>query len=118
MPALNFLKQFADDVESGKKRQTIRAFRKDGRDPTPGRTLYHYTGMRSKACRLLGVYVCRDTTSLKITEHGDVLISGNPIAEYVVKNLAENDGFDDVEGFLNFFDKTHGLPFNGLLIEW
>ena len=33
MPALNFQKRFADDVESGRKCQTIRAPRKDGRDP-------------------------------------------------------------------------------------
>ena len=30
MPALNFQKQFADDVKFGRKCQTIRAHRKDG----------------------------------------------------------------------------------------
>ena len=36
MPALNFQARFAPLVESGQKRQTIRAYRKDGRDPKPG----------------------------------------------------------------------------------
>ena len=35
MPLLGFQKQFAPLVESGEKRQTIRAYRKDGKDPKP-----------------------------------------------------------------------------------
>ena len=57
MPALNFKNQFATYVELGfrdpdhprAKRQTIRAKRKDGRDPRQGETLYLYTGKRRHA---------------------------------------------------------------------
>lgn len=34
MPALNFQTQFAPAVERGEKCQTIRAYRKDGRNPS------------------------------------------------------------------------------------
>ena len=54
MPALNFKKEFADKVASGEKRQTIRALRKDGKNPRPGQKLYLYTGMRTKYCRKCG----------------------------------------------------------------
>ncbi len=53
MPSLNFQARFAPLVESGEKRQTIRAYRKDGRDPKRGDKLYLFTGMRTKACRPL-----------------------------------------------------------------
>lgn len=58
MPALNFKKRFEPMIESGDKRQTIRAKRKDCRDPKEGQTLYLYTGMRSKGCRKLGEAPC------------------------------------------------------------
>ena len=46
MPALNFQKQFAPLVESGEKRQTIRAHRKDKRLPAkPGDIIaLHFPG--------------------------------------------------------------------------
>lgn len=59
MPALNYQKRFAPLVESGKKKHTIRACRKDGRDPRPGEVLYQYTGMRTKGCRKLREDICR-----------------------------------------------------------
>ena len=52
MPAYNFQKQFAPLVESGQKRQTIRAIGKR-RHARPGESLQLYTGQRTKACRKL-----------------------------------------------------------------
>ena len=66
MPALNFKKQFADKVERGEKRQTIRALRADGRNPQPGQTLFLYTGMRTKSCRKLGEAVCSSVEQIDI----------------------------------------------------
>ncbi len=54
MVALNFKARFADDVETRRKRCSIRAPRKDGRDPKPGDSLQLYTGMRTRECRKLG----------------------------------------------------------------
>lgn len=123
MPALNFKTQFAPLVESGAKRRTIRAFRKDKRDPKGGDPLYLYTGLRTKAARLLLKTQCTSARHVNIFSDS---------ARYV-KHSAERNTFDDIlnldkfaqlDGFANWgemrdwFDKTHGLPFNGLLIEW
>ena len=56
MPLIGFKKEFADLVESGAKRQTIRAPRK--RPIKVGDTLYLYTGLRTKQCRKLGEGRC------------------------------------------------------------
>ncbi len=66
MGAYNFRAQFAEDVESGRKTQTIRAERKDGRRPKVGDTLKLYTGMRTKACRLLAVGRCTAVVPITI----------------------------------------------------
>ena len=118
MPALNYQKQFADDVESGKKRQTVRAFRKDGRDPKPGQTLFHYTGMRTKACRKLREDVCLDVRQVTIENDQRVTVGAAALNWPEVKAFAKEDGFESTADFFDFFENTHGLPFNGLLIEW
>ena len=53
MVAYNFQKQFADAVERGEKRQTIRAPRRDGRHAKVGDKLQLYTGMRTKQCGMI-----------------------------------------------------------------
>ena len=53
MPSLNFQAQFAPLVESGAKRTTIRALRRDGRNPKRGDPLYMFTGQRTRSCRRL-----------------------------------------------------------------
>ena len=68
MVALNFKTQFADDVASGRKCQSIRAPRKDGRDPVPGNRLQLYTGMRTRACRKLGDANCIRVRPVQITK--------------------------------------------------
>jgi len=122
MPALNFKQRFAPLVESGAKRQTIRAMRKDGRDPAPGDVLHHYTGMRTKACRKLREEVCTSAEPIGILTDGRVLlVDGNGVRfldPMAIGELAEADGFCSVGEFYDFFNKTHGLPFNGLLIKW
>ena len=141
MPALNFKTQFAPLVESGAKRRTIRAFRKDGRDPKQGEPLYFYTGLRTKYARpitissnvdvvLMGVnasgvmgYMCQRARHVNIF---------NDSARFVIhqggRNLFDDvlnlDRFAQLDGFANWgemrdwFSETHGLPFNGLLTEW
>ena len=117
MPALNYQKQFADDVESGKKRQTVRAFRKDGRDPKPGQTLFHYTGMRTKACRKLREDECKSTIPISIDTH-IIAFDGVPLSWTEMEKTARADGFESFYDLRDFFWENHGLPFNGLLIEW
>jgi len=135
MPALNFQKRFAPLVESGEKRQTIRAYRKDGRDPKPGDTLYLYTGMRTKKCRKLGEAECKSARRIQLLdiESGERPLTvtldsregwqDRPVAAYVLNpfqrsDVAERDGFADASEMFAWFEKTHGLPFEGLLIRW
>jgi len=118
MPALNFKKQFAPDVESGKKRQTIRARRKDCRNPQSSQTLYLYMGMRAKGCRKLGVATCKSVEPIVIEENGDIWVGCFRLGIGEKYQLAINDGFHYIDDFRNFFLKTHGLPFYGFLIKW
>ncbi len=124
MPALNFQKWSAPLVESGEKRQTIRAYRKDGRDPKVGDTLYLYTGMRTKQCRKLGEVVCVSIAHVKIHEWG-VMRDGKILGVRQIQRFAADDGFHGGPGvgtnwhlMHSWFDKTHSLPFEGLLIKW
>lgn len=123
MPALNFKAQFAPLVESGAKRRTIRAFRKDGRDPKQGDPLYLYTGLRTKAARLLLKTQCARARHVNIFGNNVrfVLHQGGRNLFDDVLNLdefAQLDGFANWGEMRDWFDRTHGLPFNGLLIEW
>ena len=117
MPALNFKKEFAEQVKSGKKRQTIRALRKKG-NPQKGQTLYLYTGMRTKGCKKLGEATCKSVEQITIEENRDIIIGVEHLTEFEIYELAINDGFFGQVVFYQFFKKTHGLPFHGLLIKW
>lgn len=119
MPALNFQKRFAAAVESGEKRQTIRAERKDGRMPAkPGDCLVLYTGMRSKNCRRLAKVRCTAVETIRINRK-----DGKPIVWVRYQSMdaevqAQADGFGSAEAMADWFEETHGLPFRGLLIRW
>ncbi len=123
MPALNFQKQFAPAVESGEKRQTIRAFRKDKRDPKVGQILYFFTGMRHKGCRRLGKAICLSVDQVTIGP-GGIGFEGPSYIEPLVRTgwtadfEAKQDGFENFAEMRDWFDKTYGLPFRGLLIRW
>ena len=118
MVAYNFKAQFADDVASGKKRQTIRAPRKDGRCAKPGDRLQLYTGMRSKSCRKLVEPdpVCKWVNGIIIEQPGIRYTDGSECMTPDV--VARRDGFRDWPEMRDWFQKVHGLPFHGFLIRW
>ena len=118
-PALNFQARFAPIVESGEKRQTIRAYRKDGRDPKVGDTLYLYTGQRTKRCRKLGEARCRSVQPIQIRV-GNIALPGKRggSTSRQCHAIARADGFSDWSAMTRWFSRTHGLPFKGLLIRW
>ncbi|HEX9640700.1 MAG TPA: ASCH domain-containing protein [Candidatus Krumholzibacteria bacterium] len=125
MPSLNFQSRFAPLVESGKKRQTIRAYRKDGRDPKPGDTLYFYTGLRTKRCRKLGEARCESAEAFEIDQYGcawkqcrEHPDSLEPVRAPELGWIATRDGFRSYEEMRSWFERTHGLPFEGFLIRW
>jgi hypothetical protein len=118
MPIYNFKSKFADDVESGKKRQTIRKKRK--RPTKVGETLYLYTGLRTKKARKLKETVCMAIYDIEIYWN-KVIVDGKEYKAYfILHRLALNDGFKDFKEMALFFHITHhGLPFkNGEIIKW
>lgn len=119
MPAINFQKRFADAVERGDKRQTIRAPRRDGRPTaTVGDRLYLYVGMRTKGCRKLGEGVCVRTAQVFITEEHRIHVGGLQLGVHGEEEFAEADGFENYGEMVDWFERIHGLPFEGALIGW
>ena len=127
MPLLGFRQCYAADVESGRKPHTIRAYRKDGRDPKPGDTLYLYTGLRTKQCRKLGEATCTKVARIFIFSrdntwslYGDCIWTSSRgwLNEKQASRLARRDANCTLDEFLALFNKMHGLPFEGLLIHW
>lgn len=126
MPALNFKAEFAEDVEFGVKRQTVRAPRKDGRPHCKvGDTLKLYTGMRTKSCRLLGEATVTSIRKVRI-EDCEMFVDGQRLPSAIWSRdcgqtdneFAEADGFESFMDMADWFEKVHGLPFEGSVICW
>ncbi len=120
MVAYNFQSQFAPMVESGDKRQTIRANGKR-RHARVGEHVQLYTGMRTKACRKLITPdpVCKRSDPVFITcgiGAPAVMVAGEYVRD--LNAFARRDGFADFDAMFAWFQKTHGLPFDGTLIGW
>lgn len=126
MPALNFKERFAEDVEIGVKRQSVRAHRKDGKPHAKvGDMLKLYTGMRTKKCRLLGEAEVVDIADVRIEPtqmyiNGTLLFSAlfsrdDPMTD---DEFAQADGFGGFMDMVDFFQEVHGLPFEGVVIRW
>ena len=124
MPAYNFKAQFAPLVESGDKRQTLRKPRK--RLTRVGDVLKLYTGQRTKNCRLLREAICTRSRHVLIDRHITtqawptpyITIGGRVLTYYDALDLAQKDGFYQLEDMMKFFDDTYGLPVELELIEW
>lgn len=138
MPLLSFQKRFADAVENSvevlwgppsfphpgvrPKRQTIRAYRKDGRDPRPGQILHLYTGPYDHRRRKIGEVEClsvqriqiRGLNSIRLVVEGEWKILSAEERE----ELAQADGFGTAREFFDYIATSGGLPLKGLLIRW
>jgi len=115
MYVCNFQNRFAGKVETGKKRQTIRAERKDGRHPKVGDTVRLYTGMRTKNCRLLREAEIQSVDRIVIDDRG-IWINGDFVLERQAFAIA--DGFENWQEMRDWFFKTYGPEFCGCLIKW
>lgn len=115
MPALSF-SVFKDKILSGAKRQTIRSVRKH--PIKEGDVLYMYWKQRSQTEReKLGEAKCTKVFPVKI-EKNFALCPDLSVRYHSLDLFAQADGFDNWQQLIEFFDKTHGLPFTGVLIEW
>ena len=118
MPAFNFKPEFAEAVERGEKRQTIRAERRDFRLPCkPGDRLMLYTGMRTPACRKLAEAICTSTSTVQL-DADHLIINGMIAGDGKREKVARADGFETFQAMRDWFEQTHGLPFDGWLIKW
>lgn len=123
MVAYNFKSQFAEAVESGQKRQTIRANGKR-KHAHPGDALQLYTGQRTKACRKLVDTTCVSSEPITIDSKDDgyglsiMIGEKGPLDDHQIDSLAKADGFENEAAMHLFFGATHGLPFKGTLIRW
>ena len=123
MVAYNFQKRFAPAVESGDKRQTIRALGKR-RHAKPGEMLQLYTGQRTKHCRLLREDECREVLPVLMTPRklessilvAYVFVSDVRLSMSSICALSRADGFACVADFFDFFRDR--MPFEGVLIKW
>jgi hypothetical protein len=112
MPALSF-SVFRDKIESGEKRQTIRAVRKN--PIKEGDKLFLFWKQQSpKDCEKLGEATCISVKPIKIS-YGAVYCN-IPMAS--LEAFAIADGFDNWDDLVKYFEKNYGLPFEGVLIQW
>ena len=99
MSALNFKKEFAEDVRTGRKRQTIRRERKN--PIRRGEMLFLYTGMRTKNCELLRKNFCHEVSKIIIDNyHIQIDYKHEPqihTSISVLNREAQKDGFKNWE---------------------
>ena len=124
MPSLNFQERFATLVESGAKRQTIRA----GSRWKVGDVAYLFTGMRTKKCRRLFLlrhvsprsYAVILTSALPFRMDSTwIEIDGQPVTKvWQLNAFARADGFRNFTDMLEWFETIQGLPFEGQLLRW
>lgn len=136
MPALNFMPQFVAAVENGLaelagkplphadelvKRQTIRAARRDGRDPKVGETLYLGTWSGRPYCskvRRLGAAQALEATPLRIHTPALWFLGDFTLSASASEAIAVRDGFASRRELLDWFEQVHGIPFSGVVIRW
>ncbi len=136
MVAYSFNRRFVPAIESGIKSQTIRAHRR--RHARPGERLQLYTGMRTRACRLIrddvvcsrideinidlmslaGLAVPKTRVDLAriLVRWSDKLVvsvNGKPLDRAECEALATRDGFSGWQ-----FDSAALPPFAAMVLFW
>lgn len=120
MPILGFKNKFTPLVEWVIKRQTIRAYGK--RKFKIGDKLYCYSGVRTKHCYSLGVFILKSIGHVVITKEGVILFEGDRMKVlYDIEDkqkFAIADGFQDWKAMIDWFEKVYILPFTGIILKW
>lgn len=120
MPALNFKTGFAPKILAGEKPFTLRALRKDGRDPQAGQPLYLFTAMRTKACRKFAEYPCRFAVTIKLSWRCiQIPLVGELRFDQQFESFSKLDGFNSYREFCEFHHVKEGMdPKSMRLIAW
>jgi hypothetical protein len=122
MPLIHFQQRFAEDVETGVKRQTIRLERKRPIKPGDRLILGTWEGKPYRSnVRRLRMEICLEATDIIIGADGceaAMSINGRRLGWAERTMLARADGFEHCLEMVDWFKKTHGLPFHGVIIRW
>ncbi len=113
-----FKPRFAELVRTGAKRQTVRPVPK--RRPTPGDalSLRCWTGRPYRTAQVvLRNAEVTAVSSVSIRQCG-IEVAGVRLSDSEMRLFAQADGFACVEEMLTWFHETHGLPFDGIVIQW
>jgi hypothetical protein len=141
MVAYSFKPRFAEPIQSGLKRQTIRSERK--RHATVGERLQLFTGMRTRQCtKIIADPICTNVRPIMIQwsngsldsvcvlpqtlGRGDKIEAFQPWGDFAkpdatFDNFARYDGFRNCADMAAFLEAEYGSgpnEFIGVLIEW
>ena len=122
MPTIMYQGRFAERVKDGTKPNTIRKVRK--KHPIKvGDVLSHRQWSGTRAYEpgstqiVLRVETCTRVTPIRIDTKTCRL--GTLRLDKIGRELlAKKDGFEDWKSLVAWFTETHGLPFDGVFIEW
>lgn len=115
MVAFNFKKDFAPKILIGEKTSTIRSKQRC----KVGDTMHLFTGQRTKACKRLMTTTCVGVGRITINKYTWALheFEGELYTrEHEV--LSAQEGFENLQAMLDFFDKQYGLPYTGYIHVW
>ena len=125
MPTLNHT-AFPEKVIDGTKRRSIRAKRKRGEFKV-NKPIYHFSGLRTKACKRILDSVCEAVRDIKIffipeTNCHSVIVDGLVLDDLEINALATSDGFESVQAFFDYFTlgkcKRLRKEFHGNIVDW
>ncbi len=128
MVAYSFKRFLVEPIRSGRKPHTIRADRK--RHARPGETLQLYTGMRTKACMLIGTATCSDVQPITLDFVGETIKIGHrrpirrrsrgPDRYAELDAFAWSDGFENWPALFRFWGQEHAAiaRWSGVIIFW
>lgn len=114
-----FQSRFAPLVKSGAKLQTVRPVPK--RMPKVGDaiSLREWTGKPYRSPqRVLKESVITRVSPIKMDSECGISVDGWLLCHIEEKEFAQADGFKDSTEMIQWFAKTHGLPFYGICIVW
>jgi uncharacterized protein YqfB (UPF0267 family) len=127
MTVLMFYPRFHEQVETGRKTQTIRGNRKKPIKPGDSLSLRGWTGRPyDSPQRVLALGVCSSVTSVEIEVVQGVLsepfltvaVAGVYLDEQALEDFAVADGFANAHDMLCYYRKKRTLYFEGVLIRW
>lgn len=116
----NFNREFSGDVKNGRKRQTIRSTRADGRVPQPGDTVKLFTGLRTRGARLLKVAPVQEVFAIRMNllHPPEIVLGAEKLSRQDAIRLAHRDGFEDLEAMVRWFRGVYGTDFDGFCVRW